>query len=105
MNDSLKLIELFDIYGKLLTKKQINTFKLYYLDDLSLREIAENNNITFQAVRYCLENTKNILLNFEKKIGMLEIKTNINLLDNLYSKENVKNKEIVKILKKIRGDI
>ncbi|MEG1705593.1 MAG: sigma factor-like helix-turn-helix DNA-binding protein [Clostridia bacterium] len=102
MNDNLSFIELFDIYGSLLTEKQRKTFKLYYLDDLSLREIAENSKITFQAVRYSLEVTKNILLNFEEVIHMNEYKKSIKLISDIYLKENNKNKEIVKILNKLK---
>lgn len=102
MEDNLKLIELYDIYGKLLTPKQRKTFELYYLSDLSLREIAENNKITFQAVRYSLEVSKKLLLNFEKVVGMHEYKKNINQISELYKNEKMQNKEIMKILDNLK---
>lgn len=102
MEDNLELIELYDIYGKLLTPKQRKTFELYYLSDLSLREIAENSKITFQAVRYSLEVTKKLLLNFEKVVKMNEYKKNINHLCDLYKKENTQNKDIAKLLNKLK---
>jgi len=102
MKDNLKLIELYDIYGKLLTPKQRNTFELYYLSDLSLREIAENSKITFQAVRYSLEVSKKLLLDFEKVVGMHEYKENIDQLNDLYRKEKVQNNEIMKILDNLK---
>ena len=37
---------LFDIYSELLTDKEKETFSLYYQEDLSLSEIADNNNIS-----------------------------------------------------------
>ena len=36
---------LFDIYGKLLTEKEQESFRDYYQEDLSLGEIAEIKNI------------------------------------------------------------
>ncbi len=41
--------------GKLLTKKQLNILEDYYNQDLTLSEIALNNNITRQAVRDILK--------------------------------------------------
>ena len=102
MEDNLELIELYDIYGKLLTPKQRKTFELYYLSDLSLREIAENSKITFQAVRYSLEVSKKLLLNFEKVVGMHDYKKNISQISELYKKEDMQNKDIMKILNKLK---
>jgi len=102
LNDNIELVELYDIYGKLLTEKQKKTFELYYLSDLSLREIAENTKITFQAVRYSLEVSKKLLLNFEKVVKMNEYKKNINNLYDMYNKENIINKDIMKILNKLK---
>ncbi|MDF2866307.1 MAG: putative DNA-binding protein [Clostridia bacterium] len=102
LDNNLELIELYDIYGKLLTAKQRKTFELYYLSDLSLREIAENNKITFQAVRYSIEVSKKLLLNFEKVVKMNEYKKNIDILIEMCSKENITNKDIKKILNKLK---
>ena len=102
MNDNIELVELYDIYGKLLTEKQKKTFELYYLSDLSLREIAENTKITFQAVRYSLEVSKKLLLNFEKIVRMNEYKKNINNLYEICNKENINKKDIMKILNKLK---
>lgn len=102
MNDNLELIKLYDTYGKLLTDKQRKTFELYYLRDLSLREIAENSKITFQAVRYSLEVSKKLLLNFEKVVKMNEYKKNIDEVYDMCSKENINNKDIMKILNKLK---
>ena len=42
---------LFDFYGDMLTDRQKEFYDLYYNEDLSLGEIAENYNITRQGVR------------------------------------------------------
>ena len=41
---------LFEFYEPLLTKKQMNYIALYYRDDFSLGEIAENYEVSRQAV-------------------------------------------------------
>ena len=42
---------LFDFYGEILTDRQKEFFDLYYNEDLSLAEIAENYGISRQGVR------------------------------------------------------
>ena len=51
MDKNIKISILCQIYGKLLTEKQYQVLDDYYNNDLSLSEIAENLNITRQAVR------------------------------------------------------
>ena len=51
MEKNVKISILCDLYGKLLTQKQFDFLNDYYNNDLSLSEIAENNQITRQAVR------------------------------------------------------
>ena len=55
MNDRLYLNSLFDIYQELLTEHEQLIFKDYYQDDLSLKEIADNNNISRSAVHNTLK--------------------------------------------------
>ena len=43
-------ISLFDTYKELLTDKQQEYFILYYYEDYTLKEIAENKNISRNAV-------------------------------------------------------
>lgn len=50
-NQTYRMTMLFDFYGELLTQRQREFFDLYYNEDLSLGEIAENNDITRQGVR------------------------------------------------------
>ena len=51
MEKHVEVSMLWQIYGKLLTEKQYNVLNEYYNEDLSLAEIAENYNISRQAVR------------------------------------------------------
>ena len=49
MEKKIEVSILCQIYGKLLTDKQYEFIDDYYNNDLSLSEIAENNNITRQG--------------------------------------------------------
>lgn len=70
MEDNIKFVKLYDIYGKLLTKKQQDIFEEYYLFNLSLREIADNKKISYQAVRDSINTSKELLEKFENIIEM-----------------------------------
>jgi len=59
---------LFDIYEKLLTDKEIETFKDYYQEDLSLSEIADNKNISKSAVGKMIKTILEKLDNLEEKL-------------------------------------
>ena len=62
---------LFDFYGDLLTDRQKEFFDLYYNEDLSLAEIAENAGITRQGVRDVLVRSEAILNEMEEKTGIV----------------------------------
>ena len=49
-HDALTMALLYDYYGELLTEKQRTCFDLYYNQDLSLSEIAEDLGVTRQGV-------------------------------------------------------
>ena len=48
-NQAYRMAMLYDFYGDLLTPRQKEFYDLYYNDDLSLAEIAENYDITRQG--------------------------------------------------------
>ena len=50
-NQTFRMTMLFDFYGELLTERQKEFYQLYYDEDLSLAEIAENYGISRQGVR------------------------------------------------------
>ncbi len=72
MEKNVKLSVLCEIYGKLLTPKQLEVLTDYYNKDLSLSEIAENNNITRQAVRDIIKKGENKLFELEEKLLIME---------------------------------
>ncbi len=92
-NDLTKLLlmnELFDLYGELLPSRQKKVFVDYYENNYSLSEIAQNENISKNAVYDALKKAEdslkeyeNILKlnskrnNFEKKIKKLKLDKHI----------------------------
>ena len=50
-NQTYRMTMLLDFYGEILTQRQREFFDLYYNEDLSLAEIAENYGISRQGVR------------------------------------------------------
>ncbi len=68
MERNVKISLLCQLYGKLLTKKQYDFIEDYYNNDLSLSEIAENNNITRQAVRDIIKKGEKKLFEYEEKL-------------------------------------
>lgn len=63
---------LFDFYQSLLTDKQRSYMELYYLDDLSLGEIAEEYEISRQAVYDNIRRTEMMLEEYETKLNLFE---------------------------------
>lgn len=66
MEQNVKISILLDIYGKMLTQKQYKLLDDYYNNDLSLSEIAENEDITRQAVRDNIKKGEKIFSNTKK---------------------------------------
>lgn len=61
---------LFDFYQSLLTDKQRTYMNLYYLEDLSLGEIAEEYGISRQAVYDNVRRTEVMLEDYELKLDL-----------------------------------
>ncbi|MCP8970162.1 putative DNA-binding protein [Ectobacillus ponti] len=62
---------LFDFYQSLLTPKQRSYMSLYYLDDYSLGEIAEEFGVSRQAVYDNIKRTEAMLEEYEEKLLLL----------------------------------
>lgn len=68
MNKVLYFNTLFTIYAELLTKKEQNIFSLYYEENLTLSEIAENLKISRSAVYNTVKIVERKLENYEQKL-------------------------------------
>lgn len=69
-NQAYRMAMLFDFYGDLLTDRQKEFYDLYYNEDLSLAEIAENYGISRQGVR-------DVIVRAEAAMTEMEDKTHI----------------------------
>ena len=67
---NLEIGYLLDFYGEILPERRRDIMDLYYNDDLSLSEIAEQMGITRQAVRDSIKKTEQELFFYEEKLGL-----------------------------------
>jgi predicted DNA-binding protein YlxM (UPF0122 family) len=65
------LAYLFDFYGALLTPRQRAVWGWHYEDDLSLAEIAAQENMSRQAVYDLLRRTERRLRAYEEQLGLV----------------------------------
>ena len=72
MAKNMEITLLFDFYGDMLTEKQRDMIELYYDNDLSLAEIAENEGITRQGVRDSIKRGEQTLFEMEEKFHLAE---------------------------------
>ena len=88
---------LFDIYGSLLTEKEQVTFKDYYQEDLSLSEIANENNVSRAAVQKTIKNVLDKLKYYEDMLHVYDKNARLRSLIDESNIGIIKN-EIEKIL-------
>ena len=72
MEKNMELSLLLDFYGELLSEKVRRATELYYNDDLSLAEIAENVGITRQGVRDLIKRGEQTLVSLEESCRYCE---------------------------------
>lgn len=72
MDKNVEICLLLDFYGKLLTDRQREIMTLYYEDNLSLTEVAEELNISKQGVSDSLKRSEKILYETEEKLQLLK---------------------------------
>ena len=71
MEKNIEVSLLLDFYGELLKPSCRQMAQLYYNDDLSLAEVAEETGITRQGVRDWIKRGERQLFEFEQKLGLL----------------------------------
>lgn len=72
MKENIYYTDLYDFYGSLLTLKQREYFYDYYFDNLLLEEIAENDNVSKNAVSKQIKQAKKKLEFYEANLHLLE---------------------------------
>lgn len=111
LENSVNISMLLEIYGKLLTEKQYDLLNDYYNNDLSLAEIAENEQITRQAVRDNLKKGERKLFGWEEKLQIMkknrmqeeQIAVILSEISNLT--EASSDREIAKVLEDVKSKL
>ena len=89
MKERLYLINLYDLYGNLLTDKQQTYFEEYYFNNLSLSEMSDLYNVSRSAVGKSLKEIESKLTNYEEKLNIFN---KLNKVNKLIKDEELKNK-------------
>ena len=89
----VEIANLFEIYSSLLSEKQKEYLEDHFENDLSLSEIAKNNNVSRQAIYDNIKRGIALLYDYQDKLKFYQIKKNIreelmNLKEN-YTKEKL----------------
>ena len=71
LEQRVRLGRLFDAYGCLLTEKQQKCLELYFCDDLSLAEIADELEVSRQAIHDLIKRVEHTLERYESKLALL----------------------------------
>ena len=102
----MRLSKLFAMYGGLLTEKQFQCLSFYFDDDLSLSEIADEMDVSRQAVYDLLKRVEQTLEKYESKLGLLAKKEEQELklqgvIETLKSSRFSAKKEVIAILEEL----
>ena len=91
MKEREYLIELYMIYGCLLTDKQQDIFEKYFYEDLSLSEISENTNISKSYIGKTINTINDKLNYYESSLKIYEKnKTLLSIITDSKLKEKTK---------------
>lgn len=72
MDKNVEIALLLDFYGNMLTDRQREIMNLYYEDNLSLSEIAEELNISKQGVSDSIKRSEKVLYDTESKLQLMK---------------------------------
>ena len=106
MEKNIEISILSQIYKNVLTEKQFEILSEYYNDDFSLSEIAENYNITRQAVRDNIKSGEAKLYDLENKLGLMKkMQKQEEIVNSVISKLDKLNIQDEKTLDSIKKDL
>ena len=71
-DDRIRFGSLYEIYGALLTEKQRQCLELYFCEDYSLAEVAEEMQVSRQAIHDLLKRVEQTLEHYEEMLGFLQ---------------------------------
>ncbi len=83
MEEVLYFNELYDLYSGLLTDKQREYYEDYYFNDLSFSEMAENYDVSRNAIFKQIHIVTDKLKEYESILGLLEKRRKLeNIIEN-----------------------
>lgn len=99
LDKTIEINNLIDMYGKFLTEKQLNIVNDYFKNDYSLSEIADNLNISKQAVKYSIDLSLDRLKEYENNLHLIVLKDKLNeFLPSLDASQQESLQEIINML-------
>ncbi len=97
------VILLMDMYRDLLTDKQNQYLSLYFEEDLSLSEVADDLGVSKNAVYDNIKRAVKSLERYEEKLGLLaKHKERLALIDKIEKEEKKDTKDIDQYLKMLK---
>ena len=72
LEKTIRMNILFSFYGELLTPKQSQHMSEYYEEDHTLAEIADNHEVSRQAIYDSIKRAEDALINYEDKLKFVE---------------------------------
>lgn len=97
------VILLMDMYRDLLTDKQNQYLSLYFEEDLSLSEVADDLGVSKNAVYDNIKRAVKSLERYEEKLGLLaKHKERLALIDKIEKEEKKETKDIDQYLKMLK---
>ena len=94
---------LYDLYKNLLTEKQREYLALYYQEDLSLSEIADEFGVSRMAIHDNIKRTERALDEYEAKLGLYEkSRARLNLYQGLKDVANG-NDDVMHLITQLEG--
>lgn len=99
LDKTIEINNLIDMYGSFLTDKQLRIMIDYFKNDYSLSEIADNLNISKQAVKYSIDLSMDRLTELDNNLHLTIIKNKLNeFLPSLDENQKIKLQEIIDML-------
>ncbi len=72
LEKTVRMNMLFSFYGALLTEKQAQYMSDYYEEDYTLAEIADNYDVSRQAIYDSIKRAEESLIDYEAKLHLLQ---------------------------------
>ncbi len=92
MDEVVYYSELYDLYGELLTDKQRKYFEDYYFNDLSYAEMADDFDVSRNAIFKQVHIVTDKLVEYEEKLHLLDKKKKLLKIIGKIDDKDIKDK-------------